>query len=66
MTPDKISEGLRLCWEGQEFGQMLMEAGTHPIEVSVGAALKDAFWAMYQVFEDYHRKQQKERANGSN
>lgn len=57
MTKEQRTHAINLMWEGQEFGQFLMELAVTPRERSIAAALKDACWALYQILVDDKRKE---------
>lgn len=57
MTKEQRIHALNLMWEGQEFGQFLMEIAVTPRERSIAAALKDACWALYQILDDDRRRE---------
>lgn len=57
MTKEQRIHALNLMWEGQEFGQFLMETAVAPRERSIAAALKDACWALYQILDDDRRRE---------
>lgn len=57
MTKEQRIHALNLMWEGQEFGQFLMEIAVTPRERSIAAALKDTCWALYQILDDDRRRE---------
>ena len=57
MTKEQRTRAINLMWEGQEFGQFLMELAVTPRERSIAAALRDACWALYQILYDDRRRE---------
>lgn len=61
MDKDTITEGLNLAWNGQEYGQKLLDEATTQRDFDLGSACKAAFRFLYYIFMDERRKEKKER-----
>lgn len=57
MDKQTISDGLKFAWDGQEFGQKLIDYSTTEREYNLGAACKEAFRFLYLLFLDERRKE---------
>ena len=56
LTKEQRIEAITLAWDGMEKSQFLLDAATNPHDRGIATALYEAYWCLWQVLTEDHKK----------